>query len=432
MIRVLQSSLAAVLVRLAPYILVTGAGLHFLAEKQAKTAFDWMGIYKVTDFPTWGAFLEFILTVRIPIPLNLAFLEFIAYQLTGSIDASIVYLYRLSWILAFLVVLYFARASRLVLWAVAILSVFFLWVIPLVHINNQLYDATFPCFILLSLFFLDRGRLSTHVRGSAVCFFMSGFFLSMTDLSRPFFIILLPCIILFIIPIFKNAPRRSLVAFLAPLVFISLTWHVYIFVQYGMITHTNHSGFNLHRSWTHVPMPVLEPEPNNAPVAEGRWNNLNTPEHQRNSERVQKTIIQHALSNPMQSMEHVFMRLRDFIHGEKDIYEYKAEHPLLGLYLFTHQILYSFMVLVVLCVIAFMPRLVRRSVYTAVAPYCIMLFITASSFFILAVGEHEEESRLSLSILPLVLGSIVVFWKLFLVEALHVKQNSITTTNAND
>jgi len=132
----------------------------------ARPAIWWLNMFDVRDFPDFHSLINFILNLRVAIPPILATLEVWNYQLNGSTDFVLVYLYRGALIGSYILALRLAYPSILCMLATAVAELVFIYGSVLVHPGNPaIYDACYPFFILLALCFLKQAgqRQADHV-----------------------------------------------------------------------------------------------------------------------------------------------------------------------------------------------------------------------------------------------------------------------------
>ncbi|MCK5347407.1 MAG: hypothetical protein KAR20_28550, partial [Candidatus Heimdallarchaeota archaeon] len=299
----------------------------YLVEASSSVpATKWMLIYAPSDFPTIPSLYRFLWELRVPIPPIISALEIIAYQITGSTEFITGFVYRLVIVCSYLIALQMAGGSKLqrvISYAVSLISV---WGTVEIHrVNPQIYDVFYPFFLLLWLFFLRGSKnilLDKSFRYTSTAF-LSGFFLSMAELSRPFVLIFLPLLILGAIFFLGRHRWRQIAIMILPILLISGTWHFHLWTIHRQILWSNHGGFNLSQAWPQVDISNIElvPEVNNMPISEGRWNNINTEEHDINSRLISTEIFQYIVTHPKDSIKHLGLRLIHFTKGAAPIHK---------------------------------------------------------------------------------------------------------------
>jgi hypothetical protein len=135
-------------------------------------------------------------------------------------------------------------------------------------------------------------------------------------------------------------------------------------------------------------------ETDNAPLQPGRWPNLNTAEHDENSQMLQRAIIGYALSHPIESIAHAARRVLTLMGGPTSIYDHKPSHRELALY----RPLVAALALLLLAGYAVAAG--RRALRLLGEPDNILVVTAFLSLLILAVGDAQEEARFLISVLP--------------------------------
>jgi len=375
-------------------------GALLVRSSSATPAVTWMFIYRLTDFDSVPAIIAFIRGVRVPIPIVIGLGEIFDNYLFGDSWLVDCLLYRVALVGAFLLAIVLSPRTVTGLATSLFSSAVFLWGTVLVHPGNpQVYDILYPFFLLGFILLIERVRRGgSRGRKQVMQSFAAGFLLSMSELSRPFVLFLLPVLLLMGFLNLRGATRRARIFFLLPLLLISGGWHLYIGITHGELTWTNHSGFNLQRSWPKVPLPALLPETNGAPLGAGRWANLDTPEHQENSRRLETAILGYALDHPVGMLSGLGRRVLLLLAAPTTIYGHHPSHPILWLY----------RPLVWLASFALLLRLARYARIAYARPLQIVeepagqaAVAALLSILLLAAGEGGEQARFLLSVLPL-------------------------------
>jgi len=375
-------------------------GALLVRSTSATPAVTWMFIYRLTDFQSVPAIVVFIRRVRIPIPIVIGLSEIFDNYFFGDSWLVDVLLYRIALVGAFLLAIMLSPRTVTGLATSLFSSAVFLWGAVVIHPGNpQVYDILYPFFLLGFILMIERVRCGVaRGRMQVMQSFAAGLLLSMTELSRPFVLFLLPVLLLMAFLNLRGAPRRAHIFFLLPLLLVSGGWHLYIGIAHGELTWTNHSGFNLQRSWPRVSVPALLPETNSAPLGAGRWANLDTPEHQENSRRLETAIVGYALDHPVGMLSGLGRRALLILAAPTSIYGHHPSHPILWLY----------RPLVWLASFALLLRLARCARIAYTRPLQIVeepagqaAAAALLSILLLATGEAGEQARFLLSVLPL-------------------------------
>ncbi len=388
-------------------LVIFGLAAAWMVRKAASApAVTWMNIYAPGDFSQVGAreIATFMWQLRVPIPPALALVEIVAQEIPHAPILLSTYGYRAALILVYVLAIVLASTSMVRMLAAAAVSLLFLYCTTLIHRGNaQVYDILCPLFFLLFVVLLRAAAEAKTVRLQILLPAAAGFFLSMAELTRPFLVAVLPLFVVCGALSFARATqRRSLIAFLVPIILLSGGWHAHLWFTHGQLTFSNHTGFNLRRAWPQVTVPELEPELG-VPIASGRWPNLNTTQHLENSRRLQKAVAHYWREQPTSSLEHAVRRTGELLSGQTAIYQRRPQSAWFGAYRWTVRIT-AVWLMVQITLLAV--RMARRRSPTAWArmarhPDHLVLAFAGSCIFFLAVGERGEDARFLLSLLPL-------------------------------
>ncbi len=366
----------------------------------------WMYIFHPSDIATWDQLVAYVANLRVPIPILLSLAEIAEYRMTGELTVMTRVLYPVAIYLGFALALWPASAARLRLAVAFVLAVVYLWGLRIVHFANpQTYDVIFPPLVLAYVVLLEQAARADRVaRSGTLSALGAGLALTLAELSRPFFIYLLPFLVVAGCLALRRH-RRRVATFLLPLVLLSGGWHLHIARTQGQLTWTNHSGYNLARNWSMIEMPPLVDEIGSAPLAPDRWLNLNTPEHAENSRRISAAIVAYIRAHPSQAAGHALAKLREFLAIPTGYYRWQPDHPGLRLYRWAAWV---GLVWLGAQLVAAGVALGRRQGRAIVAAESQLIAITAAMVLVLALGEAGEEARLTVTLLPL-LAALPVF-----------------------
>jgi len=233
-----------------------------------------------------------------------------------------------------------------------------------------------------------------------------GVFLAMAELTRPFFILILPIVLLCAWLILRKIRPLSFCWLLIPLLLFSGSWHVHLKLKYGQFFWSNHGGFNLMRAWE--PYYATDPEPvhlvdevHAQPTAGRRWKNINTSEHTYNSQALQRGIIAWWVKHPRQFAAISWHKLRYFVSAPTQIYDSKPQGVCLPLYrkVVTLAFVFLFASGLVFCWRGI--RNWRNPLAFLGHVNAILILVTIFSTVIMSLGEQGEEARMVVSLLPL-------------------------------
>jgi 4-amino-4-deoxy-L-arabinose transferase-like glycosyltransferase len=395
------------------------AGYILVAKSEGASVFTWMNIYRVEDIKSFSGLLHFFKNLRIPVPPVLGVLEYGSYVLSGSTGLVTRYGYQLAILASLLFCILLARRSVIKMYLVTAVGLFLVLCIRTVHSGNpQIYDIFFPLFVMGYIFCLEKGtvalaRLSKQA-GSKVWLAVAGFCLALADLSRPFFIVILLVVVVLTALRLKPLSARSIVWFLLPILILSLSWHAYQWGAFRQITWSNNTGFSLWRVWQlapDMPLPDLESqlvmEIHHQPVADGRWDNLNTAEHSQNSRTLTAIVLNMITQAPVKAVDFIRTRVVTFLFMPSvDMYNASTHKQ-------DFLTLYKLLVVgLSLNLVYAMIRYVKQAATTRLADWSsifssprfqlvLITFLSALSF---ALSEAGEESRFMISLLPMMLA----------------------------
>ena len=363
-------------------------------------AMTWMYVYHPSDVTSWAELVDYIAGLRVPIPVLISITEIADYQLFGDLFLSSRVAYPASIFFGFAFALWLASTSRLRLAAAFVLSLVYVWGLRIVHFGNpQTYDVIFPALVLLYAVLLEQARRGeAGDRWAAAAAVGAGFALSATELTRPYIIFLLPCLLIAAVLFLRPTGWRRIALFLMPVAILSGGWHLHIANSQEQLVWSNHSGFNLQRSWSMVPMPPLVEEVDSAPLAPDRWPNLNTPEHSENSRRIQAAVIAFIRENPGESAIHILRRLETFLAVPTGFYSWQPDNPGLRYYRWA---VWAGLAWLVAQSLPAVKALFRGDWRAFITPESQIIAVTVVSILILAIAEQGEEARMWVSILPL-------------------------------
>jgi hypothetical protein len=352
------------------------AGVWLVRSAHAAPATTWMNVYEPKDVRTFRDLLRFLHDLRVPIPPVIAAAEVLSWQWTGSTALVTDYGYRIALIGSYLLAVSLTPPSGY-RWLIATLtSIVFLAATVEIHAGNpQVYDAVLPCLVLIvvaSLAHTTRSRLWLAA--------VAGLALALADLTRPFVVLFLPLLLI--------GGCISLVLAIAGF------WHLHYYVRFGSLVASNHRGFNLQRAWR-TPMPVLESEA--PPLAEGRWSNLNTDIHARNSAAVEGVVVAALRAQPSRLIFTGRRLLGVYFSPPTSLYTYRPSARWLWLY----QRLAGAALGWVLLNAAALALLCWREPLRWTEPISLLIVATVGIYAAQALGDRGEQSRFVISWLPL-------------------------------
>jgi hypothetical protein len=374
----------------------------------SESVIGWMSVFRYYDLTSVRDALDFFRELRVPIPPNLAAIEFVDYHLTGDISFATGTLYHAYIVVSYGCVLALAYPSRVRLVLGGALGLLFVAATKYIYPGNaQIYDVAAPCFFLLFVLLLRIATAVNRPKAAVVALVSSGFFLSMFELSRPFVIFLLPVVL--IAAWLRIRSSRRFLIFIVPIVILSGGWHAHLLIAHRQTTSSNHAGFNLWRCWEQqvsatTPAPQLVPEVD-APLVVDRGANLNNPTHLVNSKRLQHAISHYIVTHPLASLAFIARRVFAFTAGETDLYYRSPPGRIARVYSPAVRVTSAiFIVGFALLLGRFAWAIVRRRDQLAALAASLdnlIVLVGFGSIVILSIGETGEEARFVISILPL-------------------------------
>jgi hypothetical protein len=178
-------------------------------------------------------------------------------------------------------------------------------------------------------------------------------------------------------------------------------WHAHLWLTHQQILWSNHGGFNLALAWPQVDTSQTElvPELNDEPVAVGRWPNINTEEHAINSQLLSAEVFRFIRDNPTDSIRYLGLRFLDFFVEAGPMH--KSTRPVMivfNAYIhFALAYLSANLTTLIFYLIASKMRLIKLLGNID----NLVIFTASTTVFITAIGSVVEESRLVLSVIPL-------------------------------
>lgn len=374
------------------------AAILLISNQKALPVISWMNVYGVEEYKDLDllSYLKFLKELMIPIPINLSILEYLSVKIFGDTRIVTEWMYQASFVTLFLIPVLFRRQNILKLIASLIFSATFFYASFRIHQGNpQSYDIIFPLILFITI--LICKNLETQKEISHLKLLLLGFLLSMLDMLRPFGILIVMVICLFVVYILKQKKYKisSYVIPFLPLAFITLPFHYHLYTYHKQFTMTNHSGFNIQRAWPQVMPKRNLVEVDAKPTREGRWPNINTAEHRDNSNYLLSCIIHHIKKHPQDSIKHIIKNIYNFITFKYTLLNYQPEG-------FTK---YCFYTLRFLCFIYLFSQLLKliknRSKPIIINTEFLILFLILFQLFIFSLTESGETIRFTIGLLPL-------------------------------
>jgi len=401
--------LISILYRIFQFILIL-LGIYWLKGASSSPAVTWMSIYVIEDFNyfSWTDIYTFLLQNKLPLPPVIAFIELAAYKIFGSTYLVTIFLYKVAFIAPYMIVLSFAQTSLRRLIIVFLISCLFLYCSITIHRGNpQGYDVFLPLLIILFIQAVSQSLHSQLALSRIKHAIWAGCCLSLAELTRPFMIYLLPLLMgavwLRYLICDQNIRFKLIAGFLMPIILISGSLHLCLYINHQQINFSNHAGFNLHRAWSRlVPLPPLVAEPTLPDANPDRGENFNTKEHQINSQRIQNAIFSHWATHPIQSTSFALSLVRDFMSAPTAIYKHNPTSIFLETYRLLYQLLSALLIINFLIMFTRITFFSKTKIYDLTETDNLILLIGTCLIVIFAISEKAEEARFVISTLPFV------------------------------
>lgn len=384
---------------------LAGFGFHAVQFLKARPSTLWMNMYWFSDIKGWSGAGRFFLELKTGIPPALSAIEVISDQLFQSVRWWSVDAYHVLIVLMFVLPLYFVRSKwsdALLTWALG--GVFVAGMAAISPGNPELYDAAFPAFFLLYFIFSEQSFRSNQKNGLAnTLAALAGFFLALTELTRPFMLVMLPLLVAWNLYHSWQAGRARILWFLVPLLLLSGGWHAKLLIfNRGQLLWSNHSGSNLSGGWypvvdwAHLDTVLLPEDP---PLRPPMWHNLNTYTHTYNSQLRKQAVWDAIRQKPGESWQHFVNQFFLFTGVRTDIYNHQPEGSLITVYRWCGRILLGVLGLLLLTLGVQLLKNPRKIFETR----SVILIFTAYISFIPIIGDTNEEARFLFPVLPLLM-----------------------------
>jgi hypothetical protein len=379
-------------------------GVSFVSHSTGAGATGWMLIYGYEDFHTLADWATYIANLRVPIPPIISTLEIWSFMATGSPAMVTTHLYRISIVGSYLLALALCYPSRPKVLLSFLVAIPLMWGTVVVHSANPVvYDVFYPFLVLsfIGLLTLLKHPFRAPSRLAILLSCSAGSVLALAELTRPFVLYLMPFLLIGGILVIRPLGRLHIIAFLVPVILTSGLWHLYQAAAHDQVLWTNHTGFNLIRAWPQQ-WPILVEEPGSAPIAPGRWANLNTPEHLANSRTLQRAVFRHFAEYPSSAAAQALDKLFYFISTPTANYSHTPppQHAL-RIYRAVSFVLFLLLFANLLHLLFATLEAPSRLVDLVAEPQNLLIGVALFSFLFLALGEGGEEARLVISVIPM-------------------------------
>ncbi|TGL12986.1 hypothetical protein [Leptospira meyeri] len=380
------------------FLLFFISAIFNIINQKAIPVISWMNVYGVEEYleNDFKNFTQFLEQLMIPIPINLALLEYFSVKKFGDTRVVTEWLYQIGFVSLFILPAFSLRKKPFVFFTSIVVSTIFFFTSLKIHIGNpQSYDIFFPLLLLIITLILKKIESSKNPK--AYHFLFLGTMISMLELMRPFALLILIPIFLFVFILLKRKKFiliNSLSLFL-PIVLLNLTYHIHLFKHHNQFTMTNHSGFNIQRAWPQV-MPnrsLVETSAN--PTRLGRWPNINTIEHRDNSNYLLSRIFLHIKKHPADSIVHGIKNIFNFLFYQYELIELKPGGLIKYLFYIFRFLSYTYLFYQFFLFFKYRMRLLILNTDTLV------LILILLQVILFSLSESGETMRFTIGILPL-------------------------------
>jgi hypothetical protein len=353
--------------------------------KKGSPAIAWMNIVSHENIKNWSDLWAFLLELRTGIPPIVAFIEVILSWLFGDLESYRRWIYLILAVAAFSlpVIVAMTIGLRTQIITIIICLLFSMGITTIHQCNPQMYDLLYPVLVFCVILLLENPL-------NFVKPFFAGLALGFLELTRPFFLFLLPVFVVY--AYFKLQQKKKLLIFILPIILTTGLWHVKLFVfNNGQILWSNHTGFNLSTVWLPKSPKSKFPEPYS-------WKHLNSEVHDQNSENLKRIIFSNWINNPLRFLHISFVRMYDGSRNITYLYLCRPRHWILPVY---HGIATTIFFLSFLSAACWLllgmylkrPKMILNCVFFIVLAGC--LTATFNS-----LGQSGEEARFIISSLP--------------------------------
>jgi len=385
-------------------------------DLEPEPALGWNGVFKSDSysprpfglvdlqdrFASWHDVGAFFKELRTGVPPLLSFMELSEYVLTRKLVVTTSWLTRVSIIAAFLITTFlFCRSQGIVIFKILI-SCIFIFAFAVIDRIGPSYDIFWPLCTLLYFVFQELGLRTDRLAGRFWFLFMSGLFLSWSELTRPFMIYLLP---LFVVSTALRlwwagqwAGGREFLVFLLPIVAFSGLWHAKLFIfERGQISWSNHSGCELALGWRGASRELQFKE-----WMDFQRHEMNLPKVYEACQRRSAKVIRYMFSHPWDSSKWILRKWVGF-HRVKITWEgVRAEDVkcdvCLNTYKWTAQLLLVFFLYQTARLMVFCFK--EQSVAILASPENMLILTVAASGLVFALVNPLEQARYQLSLAP--------------------------------
>ncbi|TGM80085.1 hypothetical protein [Leptospira bouyouniensis] len=373
------------------------SAFYYIINQKAIPVISWMNVYGIEEYMEKDLtnFILFLKGLMIPIPINLAILEYFSVKIFGDTRVVTEWLYCVGFVFLFTAPPFLIRKRPFAFFISILISVIFYFSSLKIHIGNpQSYDIFFPLLLLIVILIFKKIESCQIPKSYHFIFF--GIIISMLEFMRPFALLFLIPLLVFFIILLKRKKSISIFALFAilPILLLNLPYHIHLYKNHNQLTMTNHSGYNIQRAWPQV-MPNRSLEELNAkPTRPGRWPNINTMEHRDNSNYLLSRIFLHIKKHPADSIIHGIKNISNFLFYQYELLNLKPEGCIKILfYIFRFlsyvYLFYQFFLL--------FKNSIKLVIFNTDALVLILIFLQVILF---SLTESGETMRFTIGILP--------------------------------
>lgn len=389
-------------------------GIILLAVVDRRTVFsiEWMNTFQAENIPShsWQQIIASLGELRTGIPPILAIFDMLILKLFGYQIATGIYAlcYDITVIIIYIIPIFLFSRTIVQQLIGFVFAVIFLHGTILIHPTNPaIYDILYPLFILAFIWSLKKvSKNHDHPVSLARYSVLAGLFLSITELLRPFFLIIMIVVIFLTFLQYQKLSRRYFLYFLLPILILSGGWHLKLLLfNDGQITWTNISGYNIQRAWEYVvEWPELPDDAQAIMVYDRNTDRyvpayLNTSTYYEGSQQLQKAFFTYVIQNPIDAANWGIYLVKELLTPKTQMFQ--GEGPT-ALEMNLYRLAVNIMVLIFITNLMNMfQHFLRNPMAEANRLETILIVITTGTILFLAIGDRGEEARFILSILPM-------------------------------
>lgn len=298
----------------------------------------WVNRFSLEIFTDFSSIVQFYKYLKTGISPIISFFELSEYILFG-------HMYWMKYYFSYLIIplnfyLISCMTSNNYYGLILKLSISLILVYGTAMIGGMLYDWYWPFFTIMSIFLFTRK--TTNSKLNYLFAFLSGLFLSFSELSRPFMIFIIPFLFIYfyLLTIRNHNNRNRLVVIFTVFLVLSGLWRFKMYIYTGaQFIWSDYGDCNIAESW---------PSPIGQKIS---YEYINTPLSKSVCSEPKQKVINHIINHPVESLGIIFGKMYSFIrvntywHGmDKNLVPHKLYKYIIRL-LFSVFILQGFLIL---------------------------------------------------------------------------------------